>query len=135
MQNGQNSPITYRVQKINALPGAFKRPCLGFSIPDDSRDYQIGVVESGAKGVGKDIAQLASFVNGAWGGHTDVSRDHSRGRKLPKQTPYPLPILGDLRIGLRVGPFEVHIGEDRRSTMSWSCQVDHIDILVLDESI
>ena len=135
MQNGQNRPITHRVQKINALPGAFKRSGLGFSIPNDSRDDQIGVVESGAKGVGKDIAQLASFVNGAWGGHTDVAGDPSRGRKLAKQATYTLSILGDLRIGLRVGPFKVHIGEDRRSTMTWSCQVDHIDILVLDESI
>src|SRR5205807_8316621 len=118
-----------------ALPGAFKRSGHSSSIPNHSRDYQIAVVESGAKGVGQDIAQLASFVNGAWGGHTDVAGDPSRGRKLAKQATYTLPILADLRIGLRVGTFEVHISEDRRSTMTWSCQVDHIDILVLAESI
>src|SRR5260370_39905176 len=103
MQNGQNRPITYRVQKINALPGAFKRSGLGFSIPNDSSDYQIGVVESGAKGGGEDIAQLAPFVNGARGGHTDVAGDPSRGRKRPKQAADPLPFLGELRVGLRVG--------------------------------
>ena len=135
MQNGQNRPITHRVQKINALPGAFKRSGLGFSIPNHRGDDQIGVVESGAKGVRKDIAQLASFVNGARCGHTDVAGNTARGRELAKQVTHPLLILGDLWIDLGVGPFQVHIRDDRRSTMPWPCQVDHIGILIPDESI
>src|SRR6266566_5455109 len=135
MQNGQDGPITHRVQEVDALPGAFKWSRLGFPISNHSRDDHIGIVESGAKGVGQDIAQLASFVNGARRGHADVAGDPSRGRELAKQATYPLFVLGDFRIDLRVGPFQVYIGEDRRSTVSWPCQVDHIDILILDESI
>jgi len=86
MQNRQHCPITHRVQKINALPGAFERSGLCFPIPNHGGDDHIGIVESGAKGVGQDIAQLASFVNGAWCGHTNVAGDPSRGRELAEQT-------------------------------------------------
>src|SRR5947209_8902948 len=118
MQNGQDGPITHRVQKINALPGAFERSGLGFPIPNYSRDDQIWIVESCTKGVGQYIAQLASFVYGAWRGHTNVAGNPSRGRELAKQTAYPFLVLSDLRINLRVAPFQVHIRDNRRSTMS-----------------
>ena len=56
MQNGQHRSVTHRVQKINAFPGAFERSGLGFPIPNHGGDDQIGIVESGTKGVGQDIA-------------------------------------------------------------------------------
>ena len=135
MQNGQHGPITHRVQKINALPGAFERSSLCFPIPNHGCDDHIWIVESCAKGVGQDVAQFASFVNGARRGHTDVAGNTSRGRELAEQAAYPIIVLCDLRINLRVGPFQVHIRDNRRSTVPWPCQVDHIGILIPDESI
>src|SRR5207249_9829965 len=108
---------------------------LGFSIPDYRRDNQIWIVERSPKGVGQDIAQFAAFMNGAGRGHADVAGNSSWCRELAKQAAHPLRVLGDLWIDLAVGPFQVHIGDDRWSTMTWPRQVDHVDILILDEAI
>ena len=64
-----------------------------------------------------------------------MARDTSRGGELAKQAMHPLAVLCDLWIDFRVRPFEVHIREDRRPAMSWPCQIDHINIMILDESI
>src|SRR5437588_11635695 len=135
MQNGQDNPITNRVQKMDAFPGTLKWSSFCFTIPDDSYNNQIRIVEGSPEGMGKDVPQLASFVNGAWSGNTDMAGDSSRGRELAKQVAHPLTILRDLWIHFRVGSFEVHVREDRRSTVSWPSEIDHIEIMFLDESI
>ena len=104
-------------------------------VADNSSDGQIRIVEGSAKGMPKDVAQITSFMDGTRGGCTHMTWDTTGSGELAKQVPHPFTVLCNLRIDLGIGPFEVHIGEDRRSTMTRSCQVDHIDILVLDESI
>jgi hypothetical protein len=44
-------------------------------------------------------------------------------------------VLADRRIDLRVGAFQVRIGENCRCTMTGTRQVNHIEIVLLDQPI
>ncbi len=85
--------------------------------------------------MGKDIAQFASFMDGAWSSYTHVTWYATWSGELAKQVFHPFGVLGNLRIDLGVGSFEVHIGNDCRSTMTGSSKIDHVDILLLDKAI
>src|SRR5437868_3165910 len=102
MQNGQNNPITDGVQKMDAFPGTLKWGSFCFTIPDDGYNDQIRIVKGCTEGMGEDVPQLASFVNGAWSGNTHMAGYTSRGRELAKQATHPLTVLRDLWIDLRV---------------------------------
>src|SRR5207302_8569843 len=78
MQNGKDSTITNRVQKANAFPGALKWRGLCLTIPNDSSNDYIRIVEGCTKAMRKDVTQFASFVNGAWSGKANMARDTSR---------------------------------------------------------
>src|SRR3954469_20873259 len=85
--------------------------------------------------MGQDIAQLAAFVDRARCLHADVTGYASGGRKLAEEGPHSLGIAADGRVDLAVGALEVDIGDDRRSAMPWSGQVDCVDIALLDQAI
>ncbi len=59
----------------------------------------------------------------------------SRRRELAKEQAHTLGILRHLWIDFRVGAFQIDIREQRRPTMSWAGQVDHVHVVILDEPI
>src|SRR5262249_44402088 len=63
MKNWEDGAIANGVQELTNVPGSCKRPCFGFPVSDYGRDYQVGIVEGGAAGMGKHIPQLTSFVD------------------------------------------------------------------------
>ena len=135
MQNGKHRSIANRVEKLDALPGTLQRPCFCLAIANNRRNNQVWIIKSGPKGVGEDVAEFSSFMDGAWSRHADVTWHASRRRELAKEQVHPLGILRHLGIDFRVGAFEIDIREERRSTMSWAGQVDHVHVMILDEPV
>src|SRR6266566_1733603 len=135
MQNGKHRSIANRVEKLDALPGTLQRPCFCLAIANDRSNNQVWIIKCGPKGVGEDVAEFSSFMDGAWSRYADVTWHASRRRELAKEQVHTLCILRHFRIDFRVGAFQIDIREDRRSTMSWASQVDHVHVVILDESI
>src|SRR5581483_7229827 len=74
-------------------------------------------------------------MNGTWGRHTHMAWYSSRRRELAKEVVHPHFILRHLRINLGVCSFQVDIRQQRRASMPWSCQIDHIYVVILDQPI
>ena len=59
VQDGQHCPVVHRIKELVGVPGCGQRSGLRFPITHHDRYNQIRIVEGGAKGMGKTIAQLA----------------------------------------------------------------------------
>ena len=59
----------------------------------------------------------------------------SRGRKLAKEFMDTRLIAGNLRVDLCVGAFEIDVGQKCGAAVSRTSQIDHVGVLIRDESI
>src|SRR5215203_383159 len=89
VQDRQDRTVASRVEEADGLPGALKRGRLGLAIADHGGDYEVGVIEDGTEGVGEDVAELSTLVDGTGGRHADVARHPAGRRELPEEPPHP----------------------------------------------
>ena len=59
----------------------------------------------------------------------------TREGELPKEFFHPDFILRDLRIGLRICALEVRLSNERRTSMTWARNIDHLQFIPLDQPI
>ncbi len=64
------------------MPTRGKRSGLGFTVADNARDDEIGIVERSAERVPDRVAELAAFVNRSRRLRRDVARHTAREREL-----------------------------------------------------
>src|ERR1017187_74181 len=64
-----------------------------------------------------------------------VTGNSSRERKLNEEFPQSRFILTDIRVNFAVGSLEVGIAHDRRPAMSWAGDVNHVEIVFLDDTV
>src|SRR5690606_8892269 len=87
MQDRQNRAVHLWVEELVGVPGCRQRSRLRLPVADDTGHDEVGVVESGAEGMDKRVAEFAAFVDRTrrlWG---DVARYTARKRKLAEQFP------------------------------------------------
>src|SRR5205823_1585286 len=99
-------------EEFVAVPARGQRPGFGFAVADDAGDDEIGIIESRSVGVGKGVAKLAAFMNGAGRLRRHVAGDAPRERELSEEAFEAFFILTDVRVDLAVGAFEVNVGHD-----------------------
>jgi len=66
-----------------------------------------GLVERGSEGMAERVSQLATFVNRPWRRRSNVAGNPAGKRELPEQFLHSSFILGDVRINLTPGAFEI----------------------------
>src|SRR5258708_21424142 len=64
-----------------------------------------------------------------------MARNTTRGRKLTKQLKHSCLILSNVRKMFRVGPFEVNVGHQRRTTMAGTGHIHYIEVVLVDQTI
>ncbi len=117
------------------MPARGQRAGLGFAVADDAGDDQIRVVERRAKGVAQAVAQLAPLVDRARCLGSDVTGDAAREGELLEELLHPRHVLGDVRVDLAVRSLEVHVADERRPAVAGPGDVDHVQIIFLDDPI
>ena len=117
------------------MPAGGERAGLRLAVADDAGDDQVGVVERGAVGVAQRVAELAAFVDAAGRLRGDVAGDAAGEAELLEQPLHPLRVLADVRIDLAVGAFEVGVGDQRRPAVPGADDVDHVQVIALDDAI
>ena len=105
------------------------------AVADDAGDDQIGIVERRAIGVRQRIAKLAALVDRARRLRRDVARDPAGKRKLREQPLHPGLVLRDVRVDLAVGPLEIGVRDQRRPAMPGAGDVDHVEVVFLDQPV
>ena len=106
---GTTAPSRAGFNELVGVPAGGQRPGLGFTVADDARDEQVGVVERGAVRVHEGVAELAALVDGAGRLGSDVARDAAGEGELPEQSAQAFRVLRDVRVGLGVGALGVGV--------------------------
>ena len=63
VKNRQYRAVANRVEELADVPGGCQRAGFRFSVADDGGNDQVRIVERGAAGVRKHIAEFAAFMN------------------------------------------------------------------------
>ena len=135
VQDRQHAAVAGRVEELVAVPAGGERPGLRLAVADDAGDDQVGVVEGGPVGVGQGVAELAALVDGARRLRGDVAGDAAGEAELLEQPLHPLRVLADVRVDLAVGPLEVGVGDQRRAAVARADDVDHVQVVPLDDPV
>src|SRR5690606_14202190 len=100
VEDRQNRAVHLWVEELIGVPGCRQRSRLRLPVADDTGHDEVGVVESGAEGMDKRVAEFAAFVDRTrrlWG---DVAGYTARKRELAEQFSQSGLVLRDLRINL-----------------------------------
>ena len=135
MQDRQHRAVAHRIEKLVGMPARRERSRLRFAVADDRGDDEIGIVEGGAEGVRKRVAELAALVDGAGRLRRDVARNAAGKRELGEEPLHALHVLRDARIDFAVGALEIGVGDQPRPAVAGAGDVDHVEIVLLDQPI
>ena len=97
------------------MPARGHRPGLCLAVADGAEHGEVGVVESGAVGMRKSVAELAALVDRAGRLRGYVAGDAAGEGELAEEAPHAIDVTADVRVNLAVGALQVDVGEDRRA--------------------
>ena len=135
VEDREDRAVGLRVEELVRVPRRGQRPRLRLAVADHARHQEVRVVERRAVGVGERVAELAPLVDrpGRLGRH--VARDAAGKGELPEQPPQAVRVLGDLRVHLGVGPFEVRVGDHGRAAVAGAADVERVQVELPDHAI
>ena len=135
MKDGQHGAVADGIEKFVGMPGGGERTGLGFAIAHHDGDDEVGIVEGRAEGVREAVAELAAFVDGAGSFRRAVAADAAGKRELAEELEHAGFVLALVGIDLRVVAFEIAVGEGGRRAVAGAGDVDHVEIVFLDEAV
>src|SRR3984893_15974205 len=112
-----------------------QRPGYGFAISDDRGDKQVRIVKSRTKGVRHAITQFATLMNRPGRFRSAVAANAAGKGKLLEELEQSFGILGLIRVDLGVSSFEIRVRQSGGSAVSRAGDVNHIQIVFLDEPV
>ncbi len=135
MQDRQHGAVADRIEELVRMPARRQRPRLRFAVAHDRGDDEIGIVEGRAIGVRERIAELAALVDRAGRLGRDMAWNPAGKRELGEEPLHALLVLRHARIDFAVGSFEIGVGDQPRPAMAGAGDVDHVEIVLLDQPI
>ena len=135
VQDRKHSSVGDRVEEFVGLPCGRQGARFRFAVADDAGDDQIGIVERSPEGMAKRVPQLASLVNRPRCRRRNVARNPAGKRELLEQFFQPGLVLGDVRINLTPGAFEINVAHNRRTAVTGTSDVEHVQVILLDDPV
>ncbi len=135
VQDRQHGAVADRVEELVGLPCGRERAGFRFAVAHDARDHEVRIVERGPKGVAERVPKLAAFVDRTGRGGGNMTGDSARERELLEQLLQAGLVLGNVGVDLAPGAFEVDIAHDRRTAVTRTGDVEHVQVVFLDDAI
>src|SRR5208283_5183720 len=135
VQDRQHCSVADRVEKLVGLPSCRQGARFRFTVTYDAGHNQIGIVERGTEGMAERVPQLATFVNRPRRRRRNMTGNPAGKRELHEQLLEPGFVLSDVWINLTVGAFEVSIAYQRRAAVTGTGDVEHVQVILLDDSV
>ena len=135
MQDRQHRAVGGRIEELVGVPRRGQRPGFRLAIAYHAGDDQIGIVEHRPERMAERIAELATLMDRTGRLRRDVAGNAAGKRKLQKQLLQSGFVLADVRIDLAVRALEVSVANERRTAVSRSADVDHVEVVFLDHPV
>ena len=135
MKDRQHRAVARRIQKLVAMPTRGQRSGFGLAVSDDATGEQVRIVEDRAAGVHDRVAEFSAFVDRARSFGRGVAGNSAGKRKLFEQFLHALFVLRDVGVELGVRAFEIGIRDHARAAVAGASEVDHIQIVLLDQAV
>ena len=135
MKDRKHRAVARGIEEFVGVPTGGERAGFRFAVADDAADDQVGIVEGGAIGVSQRIAEFAAFMDRAGRFRRDVAGNSVGPGKLAKQPLQSVPAAFDRRIVLGVRAFQIAVRHDARTAVARTDDVDHVQIVVLDQPV
>ena len=135
VQDRQNRSIRDRIEKLVGLPGGRQGTGLGLAVADDAGDNESWIVERGAEGVAERISKLTALVNRTRRRRRHMARNASWKGELFEKPHHPGFVLADVWIDLAIAALEIGVSDQSRSTMTWTGDVDHVELVEPDRPV
>ena len=135
VQDREHRAVVDRVDELVRVPRRSQRSGLELTVAHDCGDDEVGVVHRRAVGVGEDVAQLATLVDGAGSLRRDVARDATREGELSEQPLHTDRVRAHVWVDLAVGPFEPRIRHGGRTAVPRPGQEDRVHVPPADQSV
>src|ERR1700730_2663968 len=135
VKDWKNRAITRRVEKLVGVPARGERAGFRLAVADDTGDDQIRIVERRPIGMDQGIAQFAPLMDRSGSFRCDMAWDALRPGELPKEALQSVTAAVDVRIALRVGPFEIAVCHQPRTAMSGADDINHVEVVFFDQPV
>jgi len=135
MQDRQYCAIGYWIKEFVRMPCGGERTRLRLAVADDAGDAEVGIVKHCPERMAERIAQLAALVDRARTLRRGVAGNAAGKRKLLEELLQPRLILADVGIDLAVCAFEIGIAHDGRAAASGTGDVNHVEVVFLDNPV
>src|SRR5215469_8130786 len=135
MQDWQDSAVANGIQELVNVPGSSQGCGFRLTVPDDSRNDQVWIIEGGATGMGEHVAQLAAFVNRPRRFRRAVASNTSGKRELLEKRPHPFFVLTLIGVDLGVGSFQINRADDSGGAVPWSGKKNDVHVVLLDDPV
>ena len=135
MKNRQHAAVPRRIEKLVAVPTGCQWARFRLAIADDAGYDQVRVIERGSVSMAERVAEFATFVDRAWCFWGNVRGDAAGEAELLEQLSHPLGILADIRVDLAVSSFQVSMGNQGRTAVTRTDDVNHAQVIALDDPI
>jgi hypothetical protein len=135
MEDREHAPIPRRVKELVAVPAGGERAGFCLTVADDAGDDQIRVVERCPVCMAQRVAEFPALVDAAGGFRSDVAGDAAGEAELLEQLLHALRILADVRVDLAIGTLQIGVGDQGRPAVSGADDVDHVQVVALDDPI
>ena len=135
VEDREHTPVAGRIKELVAVPAGREWAGFGLAVANDAGDDQVGIVEGRAIGMAQGVSKLAAFVNTAGRFRRDVARNTAGKAELLEQPLHALRVLADVGIEFAVGPFQIGVRNQRRASMPWPDDVNHVEVVALDDPV
>ena len=135
VQDRQHGSVGNGIEELVGLPRGRQRACFRFAVAHNAGDDHTGIVERRPESMADRVTQFAAFVNRPRRGGRNMAGNPAGERELREQLLEPGFVLGDVRIDLAPGAFQVHVSHNRRAAMTGAGDVEHVQVVLFDRPV
>src|SRR5260370_3588677 len=135
MQDRQHSAIMYGIQELVRVTARGEGAGLGFSVANYTGHNKVWIIQCSPVCMQNRIPQFTTFVDRARSFWRHVAGNPIRPGKLPEESLHSVTILFDVWINLSVRPLKICVGHDSGTAVPGSDDVDHVEIVLHNQSV
>ena len=135
MEDGKDNAIAHGVEEFVGMPRSSKGPSFCFSIANYTGNDKIGVIKGCAIGMGKCIAKLSTFMDGAWCFRRNMAWYTAWERELFEECHHAFFVSADGWVDFGIGSIKPGVGYEGGPAMAWPGDIKHTKAVLANQAV